>query len=140
MNENKMTEIIEASVASLKSIAGADTIIGAPIETAPGTTIIPVSKLTIGYVSGGIDYASKVEKAGKNFGGGGGTGISMTPVCFIVIDKEGAVEILNVGADKTPDPIGDVVDLVERSPEIIEKLKGVFKKNKKEKASEDEDI
>ena len=140
MNENKMTEIIEASVASLKSIAGADTIIGAPIETSSGTTIIPVSKLTIGYVTGGLDYASKVEKTDKNFGGGGGTGISMTPVCFIVIDKAGQVEMLNVGGDKAPDPVGDVVNLVERSPEIISKLKGMFKKDKKEKAAEEDNI
>ncbi|MBR6916774.1 MAG: sporulation protein YtfJ, partial [Clostridia bacterium] len=109
MNENKMSEIIEASVNSLKSIAGADTIIGAPIATASGTTIIPVSKLSLGYVTGGIDYASKVEKADKNFGGGGGSGISMTPVCFIVIDKDGAVELLNVGEEKGADPVGDVV-------------------------------
>lgn len=130
MNENRMKEIIEASVSSLKSIAGADTIIGAPINTAAGTTIIPVSKLSVGYVTGGLDYASKSEKADKNFGGGGGTGISMTPICFLVIDREGKVDILNVGEDKSPDPIGDVVDLVERSPELIGKLKSAFKRNK----------
>ena len=131
MNENRMTDIIEASVSSLKSIAGADTIVGAPINTAAGTTIIPVSKLSVGYVTGGLDYASKVEKADKNFGGGGGTGISLTPICFLVIDKEGKVEILNVGEDKNPDPIGDVVGLVERSPELIGKIKTAFKRNKK---------
>ncbi len=130
MNANRMTEIIEASVTSLKSIAGADTIIGAPIKTEAGTTIIPVSKLSVGYVTGGLDYASKVEKADKNFGGGGGTGISLTPICFIVIDKEGKVEILNVGEDKNPDPIGDVVGLVERSPELIGKIRTAFKRNK----------
>ena len=140
MNENRMKEIIEASVQSLKGIAGADTIIGAPIPTSSGTTIIPVSKMTVGYVSGGLDYASKVEKSDKNFGGGGGTGISMTPVCFIVVDKDGRVEMLNVGGDKTPDPVGDVVGLVERSPEIIDKLKKLFKKNKKEKDIEETDI
>lgn len=132
MNENRMKEIIEASVNSLKSIAGADTIIGAPISTNSGTTVIPVSKLSLGYVTGGIDYTSKVEKADKNFGGGGGTGISMTPICFLVVDKDGRVEILNVGEEKTADPIGDVVGLVERSPELIDKIKNVFKKKKVE--------
>ena len=132
MNENKMSDIIEASVNSLKSVAGGDTIVGTPINTPTGTTIIPVSKLSLGYVTGGVDYLSKVEKSNKNFGGGGGTGISMTPVCFIVIDKEGKVELLNVGDDgKTPDPIGDVVGLVERSPELIGKIKSAFKRKKK---------
>ena len=132
MNENKMSDIIEASVNSLKSVAGGDTIVGTPINTPTGTTIIPVSKLSLGYVTGGVDYLSKVEKSNKNFGGGGGTGITMTPVCFIVIDKDGKVELLNVGEDnKTPDPIGDVVGLVERSPELIGRLKTAFKRNKK---------
>ena len=139
MSENKMSEIIEASVNSLKSIAGADTIIGAPINTPSGTTVIPVSKLSLGYVTGGIDYVSKSDKPDKNFGGGGGTGISMTPICFLVIDKEGKVEILNVGEEKYSDPIGDVVGLVERSPEIISKIKSAVgkKKDKAEKAEEE---
>ena len=136
MSENKMSEIIEASVNSIKSIAGADTIIGAPINTPSGTTVIPVSKLSLGYVTGGIDYVSKSEKPDKNFGGGGGTGISMTPICFLVIDREGKVEILNVGEEKYSDPIGDVVGLVERSPELISKIKSAFGKKKKEDEEE----
>ena len=136
MSDNRMGEMIEASLNSLKSVAGGDTIIGTPISTATGTTIIPVSKLSLGYVTGGLDYASKQEKADKNFGGGGGSGVSVSPVCFIVIDKEGKVELLNVGDEKSPDPIGDVVGLVERSPELIGKLKSAFKRNKKNKTEE----
>ena len=137
MSDNRMGEMIEASLNSLKSVAGGDTIIGTPISTATGTTIIPVSKLSLGYVTGGLDYASKQEKADKNFGGGGGSGVSVSPVCFIVIDKEGKVELLNVGDEKSPDPIGDVVGLVERSPELIGKLKSAFKRNKKNRDTED---
>ncbi len=141
MSDNRMSEMIEASLNSLKSVAGGDTIIGTPIQTNAGTTIIPVSKLSLGYVTGGLDYASKVEKADKNFGGGGGSGVSVTPVCFIVIDKDGRVELLNVGDDgKTPDPIGDVVGLVERSPELIGKIKSAFKRNKKNKDEDVEEI
>ena len=137
MSDNRMGELIEASLNSLKSVAGGDTIIGTPISTATGTTIIPVSKLSLGYVTGGLDYASKQEKADKNFGGGGGSGVSVSPVCFIVIDKEGKVELLNVGDEKSPDPIGDVVGLVERSPELIGKLKSAFKRNKKNRDTEE---
>ncbi len=137
MNDNRMGEMIEASLNSLKTVAGGDTIIGTPISTTAGTTIIPVSKLSLGYVTGGLDYASKQEKADKNFGGGGGSGVSVSPVCFIVIDKDGRVELLNVGEEKAPDPIGDVVGLVERSPEIIGKLKTAFKRNKKNRDIEE---
>ena len=136
MSDNRMSEVIEASINSLKSVAGSDTIIGTPISSPTGTTIIPVSKLSIGYVTGGHDYASKVEKTNKNFGGGGGSGLSVTPICFIVIDKDGRVELLNVGEDKTPDPIGDVVSLVERSPELIGKIKTAFKRNKGAKSDD----
>ena len=134
MNSNRMSEIIEASVNSLKSIAGADTIVGQPIDAGNGTSIIPVSKLSLGYVTGGVDYAGKNAKDEKNnFGGGGGTGITMNPVCFLVIKQDGSVELLSVGeTNKTPDPIGDVIGLVERSPDLIERLKGVFSKKNKD--------
>ncbi len=132
MSENKMSEIIEASVNSLKSIAGADTIIGEPIKTESGTTVIPVSKISLGFVSGGVDYGAKSEEKKNNFGGGGGTGVTMTPVCFLVIRSSGEVEILNVKASEKPfpDPVGDVIGLIERSPELIEKFKSVFGKEK----------
>lgn len=128
MNENRMSEIIESSINSLKSIAGADTIIGEAIKTDDGVTIIPVSKLSIGFVSGGIDGTEKNDK-GK-FGGAGGTGLTLTPVCFIVIHADGKVEMLNINekAKNFPDPVGDIVNLVEKSPEIISKLKEVFGK------------
>lgn len=134
---NKMSEIIEASVNSLKSIAGADTIIGEPIKTENGTTVVPVSKISLGFVSGGIDYTPKNSEKKNNFGGGGGTGVTMTPVCFLVIKADGDVQVLNISdpGKQFPDPVGDVIGLVERSPEIIDKFKTIFGKKK----DEDED-
>lgn len=128
MNDNKMSEIIEASVNSLKSMAGADTIIGDAIKADDGTTIIPVSKLSIGFVSGGVDYTGKNPDKKNNFGGGGGTGMSLTPVCFIVLHTDGKVEMLSVNEQMRnyPDPVGDVVNLIEKSPELISKLKDAF--------------
>ncbi len=141
MNENRMSEIIESSVNSLKSMVGADTIIGDPIRSDNGTTVIPVSKMSIGCITGGLDYAGKNQpKDNKNnFGGGGGTGLSMTPVCFIVIHTDGKVEILNItdAARIGANPVGDVVGLIERSPEIVAKFKEVF--SKKEEIDFDED-
>ncbi|MBE6562123.1 MAG: sporulation protein YtfJ [Ruminococcaceae bacterium] len=139
MNENRMSEIIEASVNSLKSMVSGDTVIGEPINTDNGTTVIPVSKMSIGCLTGGIDYAGKNQPKEKknNFGGGGGTGLSVVPVCFVVIHTDGRVEILNVKSTKTgPDPVGDVVGLIERSPELIAKFRDAF--GKKDEAPEED--
>lgn len=130
MNDNKMSEIIESSVASLKSVMDADTIIGEAIKAENGTTIIPVSKLSVGFVSGGLDYAGKAAEKKNNFGGGGGTGLSLTPVCFLVIHSDGKVEMLSVKdtVRNNPDPVSDIVGLIEKAPDIAEKLKAVFSK------------
>lgn len=130
MNDNKMSEIMETSINNLKAVMGADTIIGEPIKTDSGTVIIPVSKLSVGFVSGGLDYAGKVAEKKNNFGGGGGTGLTMTPVCFLVVGADGNVEVLNINAPvrEHPDPVSDIVGLVEKSPELISKLKEAFSK------------
>ena len=130
MSDNKMSEMIETSINSLKSIAGADTIIGEAIKADDGTTIVPVSKLSVGFVSGGLDYAGKNTEKKNNYGGAGGTGLSLTPICFIVMHTDGRVEMLNVNEPLRgyPDPVGDVIGLVERSPEIISRIKEIFKK------------
>ena len=129
MNESKIGDIIRASVENIKSTFDANTIIGESITTANGTVIIPVSKLNIGFVSGGIDYTGKNPSPKSNFGGGGGTGVSVTPVAFLIITPEGRVDLLNI--NDTPrfnDPISQVIGAIERSPELIEIFKAVFAK------------
>ena len=136
---NKMREMIDASLSNIKTLLDANTIIGDPIVTESGTTIIPVSKISVGYVSGGLDYNKKKgekdqdKNAPANFGGGGGTGISVSPVAFIIINAEGKAEMLSVSASSGPsDAAAQIVNLVDRSPEIIEKIKGIFKKKDKD--------
>jgi sporulation protein YtfJ len=137
MAENKQSEIIKTALESIKTILDANTVMGTPITTPAGTTIIPVSKLTVGYASGGIDYVKKDtpvqngKAAYNNFGGGGGTGINVTPVAFISIDSEGKTEILNLSAPTVAAPedtVSKVISAIERSPELIEKFKAVFAK------------
>ncbi len=133
MSENKMSEIIRASVEGLKSSFDANTIIGEAITTANGTVVIPVSKLSVGFATGGIDYMGKKvpAAAGNNFGGGGGSGLSVVPVAFLIISSTGNVELLNINEAKEPaDPVSQIINAIERSPELIEKFKEVFSKNK----------
>ena len=133
MSENKMSEIIRASVEGLKSSFDANTIIGEAITTANGTVVIPVSKLSVGFASGGIDYMGKkaAVTSSNNFGGGGGSGLSVVPVAFMIISPTGSVELLNINDTKEPaDPVSQIINAIERSPELIEKFKEVFSKNK----------
>lgn len=133
MSDNKMSEIIRASVEGLKSSFDANTIIGEAITTANGTVVIPVSKLSVGFATGGIDYlGKKAAPAGNNnFGGGGGSGLSVSPVAFLVVSPAGTVELLNVNESKEPaDAVSQIINAIERSPELIEKFKEVFSKNK----------
>lgn len=150
MAENKISDIIHTSLEKIRELVDAQTIIGEPIVTAAGTTIIPVSKVTMGFASGGVDYNVKSQDnkptAPKgNFGGGGGTGVAVTPVAFLVVSSDGSVELLPVNAPAAADPIDKVSALLDRSPEILEKIKAIFSKKKKdnndsEKSKQQEEI
>ena len=136
MAESKINDIIKVSLEKIKDIVGAETIIGSPIETAAGTTIIPVSKVAVGFASGGLDYdADKQDKdkkpsllASASFSGGGGTGISVSPIGFLVVGKDGRVELLTVDNPNAGDTVDKLVSVIERSPEIIARVKSAFAK------------
>ena len=137
-DNNRIGEIAKTSLDSIRSMLDANTIVGDPIETASGTTIIPISKISVGYASGGVDYAAKKEVSNKpnNFGGGGGTGLTVTPVAFLVVQADGNVNILNVNAGSSStapaDSVAQVVGFLERSPDLLERIKGVFAKKGEE--------
>lgn len=132
-----MNDMISTSLSKIRELVDAQTIIGEPISTNGGTVIIPVSKVAVGYVSGGLDYTSKKDEAAqkpnapKNFGGGGGTGVSVSPVGFLTVTADGRVDFLSVNAGGG-DSIDKVANLVERTPDILEKIKAIFDKKKTE--------
>lgn len=148
MADNKISGIIETSLEQIKNVVDANTIIGTPINTPGGTTVIPVSKIMVGFASGGVDYVGKNGKGASdeahraptatNFGGGGGTGVTVQPVGFLVISPDGSdVQLLNVGAAASGDKIDSISNLIEKSPDIINKIKAIFVKNKKDADKED---
>lgn len=139
MAENKMSDIIRSAIDGIKTSFDANTVTGKPVSTANGTVIIPVSKVSAGFATGGLDYLGKNRKEIKsndnNFAGGGGTGVTVTPVAFLVINPDGDVKVLNISEKSEPqDPVSQIINAIERSPELIEKLKEVFKKKDKEDA------
>ena len=131
-NENRIPEIIRSSMENIRSMFDANKIVGDPINTPQGTTIIPISKISMGVAASGFDYNPKkdAQPRPQNFGGGGGTGITVHPVGFLVIDSYGAVDFINVSQKGKPDPVDQIADLVERTPEIIAKVKDIFAKEK----------
>ena len=133
-SENKLQEIIQSSLENIRSMIDANTVIGNPISTPSGTVIIPVSKISMGFASGGMDFNGKNEETMRarlqNFGGGGGTGLSIAPVGFLVVGADGSVDMINVGMEAQNGAIEQVAGVIERSPEIIAKIKTIFVKDK----------
>ena len=119
-----MSEIIKASLEGIKSFADAQTIVGKLITTPSGVTVIPISKLSVGFIGGGADYGQKKLTHAQNVGGGSGAGVSITPIAFLTIAPDGSIDVLNVNEKKS---IADkLVSLVDRSPEIIDKIKSIM--------------
>ncbi len=147
MSEFKQSELIRAALEGVKNIVDSNTVLGKPIVTSNNTTIIPVSKISMGLATGGLDYFGKNHppvNASANdlskmssFGGGGGTGINVTPLGFLVVKEDGTVELLTVdSAGSKPAPaavIDSVMDVIEHSPEIADKIQEVIGKFKKKK-------
>lgn len=146
MNDTKLKQVIDTSLGNIKDIMDTKTVIGEPIPTAGGTVIIPVSKISMGFATGGSDYATKntADRTG-NFVGGGGTGVTMTPVGFLVTKADGSVEFMPVakssggGSTYKPDTIETVLNFVENSPELVKKYKDLFSKDKSADAEDESD-
>ena len=139
MNPSKQTEIIQSTLEQLKEIVDVNTVMGTPIETTAGVTIIPVTKVSVGLATAGLDYFSKnlpekLQNANaSNFAGGGGSGVSVQPVGFLVVKPNGTVELLSVAAaanaSSGANMLDTAIEFIERSPELIAKLKAALGKS-----------
>lgn len=123
MSETKMSEIIRASMESIKSFTDMDTVVGNAINTPSGVTVIPVSKVTMGIATGGVDYGTKRLSYPQNFGGGGGTGLSITPIAFLTVGRDAEINLISLNSS---DNVGKITDLIENAPEIIQKIKSAL--------------
>lgn len=119
--------ILESTIEKVKDLVNVSTIIGEPMEVPNGVTIIPVSKVTYGFASGGSDFPSKSNQ--DIFGGGGGAGVTITPVAFLVIDKMGNVDIKHITAfDNAAERMVSLV------PEMFDKVNMAINKTKMDKS------
>lgn len=124
MSESKMSDIIKASMDGVRSFTDMDTVVGGAINTPSGVTVIPVSKVSMGIATGGIDYGTSKPGNNQNFGGGGGTGLSITPVAFLTVGRDAEINLIHVNSTATD--LDRIASLIEHSPEIIERIKGAL--------------
>ena len=127
-----VSDLLGISIEKIKEMADVNAIIGEPIKLADGTTIIPVSKVSYGFASGGSDLPSKYDK--DLFGGGTGAGVSVSPIAFIVISN-GDAKVLTIDPPNT----GVAEKALAMAPDVIEKIKAMFTKDDKEKSNETTD-
>ena len=113
-----LPNMLENTIAKIREMVDVNSVVGDPITTPDGTTIIPVSKVSVGFGGGGSDYVSRhVNKMENPFGGGAGGGVKVTPIAFLII-KEGSVRMLPVAA-----PANTTADrLVEMVPDVLDKI------------------
>lgn len=119
---------MDVTMTKMREMVDVDTVVGSPITTPDGITIIPVSKVSYGFASGGSDFNLKTK---EGFGGGNGAGIKIDPIGFLIV-KDGGVRMINV----TP-PASTTIDrAIEKAPEFIDMIDALIAKyvNKKETA------
>lgn len=125
-NENKVNKLLGVSMDKIKEMVDVNTVIGNPINTPDGTTIIPVSRVSYGFGAGGSDLPSKNQSSTGMFAGGSGAGITIQPIAFLVISN-GNVRMMQV------EPYVSSVDrIVASAPDMVDKIANLFKKDKDE--------
>lgn len=128
---NAIEGVIGVSMEKIREMVDVNTIIGDPVTASNGTTIIPVSKVSFGFASGGSDLPTQ---AAEKFAGGAGAGVTIKPQAFIVIKPDGDVELLELGGKSSP-----VEGIVDAIPNVIDKIKGMVADKKAKKAEESGD-
>ncbi len=124
MKEQSAAGILGTTIEKIKDMVDSRTIIGDPIDAGNGIKVIPVSKVTYGFASGGTDFPTKSSK--DLFGGGGGAGVTLTPVAFLVINNGNvSIKYISEGPDASVERVvGMIPDLVDKLTEVVDKLKG----------------
>ncbi|MFI3227225.1 MAG: spore germination protein GerW family protein [Clostridia bacterium] len=129
---SNVSDLMMQTVEKIRQVIDTNTIIGDPIVTADGTTLIPITKMSIGIGSGGADLKSKDGSIKDGFGGGSGAGITISPIAIVVISKgETRILPINGPANTTADRV------VEMVPDVVSKISDLFEKKTKKDDIED---
>ena len=124
MADSKMNDILKVSMEGVKSFTDMDNVIARPINTPSGVTVIPISRVAMGLATGGIDYGDGSKTPERNFGGGGGSGVYITPIAFLTVNRDAKIDLIPLNTQ--PSDIDKISTLIENAPEIIEKIKAAL--------------
>lgn len=134
-NEHPVENLMKSTMENLRDMIDVNTVVGDAVETKDGNYIVPISKVTFGFASGGSEFGNSVKTVDNDnklpFGGGSGAGVTVKPVAFLVV-KEDCVRLLPVDQDNTYDRIVDSV------PQILDMFKGFYNDITKNKCNNTE--
>ena len=130
MEKHPIGELMETTMAKIRELVDVNTIVGQPIETIDGITLIPVSKVSFGFAAGGSEFQTKNGKDGQTnpFGGGSGAGVKIDPIAFLIV-KDGVTRMMPVGAP----PMTTADRVVELVPQVFDRVEHFIEKKKEEK-------
>ena len=132
MSDNQLNGFLGVTMDKIKEMVDVNTVIGDPIPTQDGTTVIPISRVSYGFASGGTDLPSKAQPNKGLFAGGSGAGITITPIAFLAV-KNGSVRILQI------EPYFSPVDrALEKIPDVMDKLNALVQNFRGEQPSQEE--
>lgn len=128
-NNHSLTKMMQEAMAKVREMVDTNTIVGQPISTPDGVTLIPISRVRMGFGGGGGEFGSKKSPDADNLAGGIGAGVNVEPVSFLVV-KDGTVRVLPVAMP----PASTVDRIVEMVPDVVDKVTGLIQKKAGEKA------
>ena len=135
-DKHELENLMRSTTENLRDMIDVNTVIGDIVETSDGTSIIPISKVSFGFASGGSEFGEHVavRNGDENypFGGGSGAGVSVKPIAFLIV-KDGMVRLQPVDYDTTVDRIVDSI------PQFVELIKNFFN-DKNDKTNDDLDL
>lgn len=131
MSERPLKEIMDISMNRLKELVDVNTIIGEKIILGDGKVVVPISKVSFGFGSGGTEFSPKSQNKELQlkmspFGGGGGGGVTITPVCFLVSDQNG-ISILELSGGSN-----NIDKVINSIPNAVNKISDIFSKKNKQ--------
>ena len=126
-NLNPIGELMQTTMENVKNILKVDTVVGDPIFTPDGITLVPVSRISVGFGGGGLEFGNKKAGEARPYGGGNATGVKIDPIGFLVI-KEGNIRMVNIMP-----PANTTVDrIIALVPQVIERVDNVLNKQNEE--------
>ncbi len=143
LSSHPIEALMKTTMESIKDMVDVNTIVGDPVETPEGTTIIPISRVSFGFASGGGEYKEKTKQSDMNdydnqqkfpFAGGTGAGVSVQPVAFMVVGKD-SMKLLSV--DQNANMFDNLINLTSRVVDKMQSNNGKKDKKKKENSEEE---